>query len=189
MGSRLPRAHRRPGSPGGVCAGRRRVWWGPCPGSLGGRGVRVPPPLPRASPREVTNLPLRFLPVPRPGPSVRPSLLPSQAPTDGQADARTKGPADGRPARSGAARRAGERPDLARRPHPLGAGAADGGSPGLGFPRWRHDAGLRLGLQAGLGRAGHWREGPRRARGLSLGWRPGAGPAAWPAPSGPGAAP
>lgn len=88
--------------------------WGPCPGSLGGRAIRVPPPLPRASPREVTNLPLRFLPVPRPGPSVRPSLLPSQAPTDGQADARTKGPADGRPG-------AGLREEQVSAPTSLGA--------------------------------------------------------------------
>lgn len=81
---------------------------------LVGRGIRVPPPLPRASPLEVTNLPLRFLPAPRPGPSARPSLLPSQAPTDGQADARTKGPADGRPG-------AGLREEQVSAPTPLGA--------------------------------------------------------------------
>lgn len=42
-----------------------------------------------------SNLPLRFLPAPRPGSSARPSLLWNQAPTDGRTDARTKGPVGG----------------------------------------------------------------------------------------------
>lgn len=187
-----PRAHRRPRSPGGVRAGRRRVCWRLCPGASvreprGAGRPRAPAPAQGQPARGDSNLPLRFLPAPRPGPYARPSLLPSQAPTDGQADARTKGPAHGRPG-------AGLREEQVSAPTPLAArtrSALERRGPSA------RTAGPRASVSPGGGttRGSAWVYRPgwdaRGIRERGLPWAGGQepGPAAWPAPSGPGAAP
>lgn len=165
----------------GVCAG------GSVLEPRGAGRPRAPAPAQGQPARGDSNLPLRFLPAPRPGPYARPSLLPSQAPTDGQADARTKGPAHGRPG-------AGLREEQVSAPTPLGArtrSALERRGPSA------RTAGPRASVSPGGGttRGSAWVYRPgwdaRGIRERGLPWAGGQepGPAAWPAPSGPGAAP
>lgn len=142
----------------------------------GGRGIHVPPPpLPSARPRTVT-LTCRSGSSPRPAPA--PPRVPLSSGTRlRQTGGRTRGLRDQWAARRGAARGAGECP--AWRPHPLwpwshrGAERTEGGLPGPQFPQVAARRGaLAWVCSPGRGARGIGREGPRRARGFSLGWWP-----------------